>query len=146
PCGHSWQPTRLHHSSKQEVSRVMAFIQEVLANDRRLASHSWDAVRSEIIHLKSLPHSTLFLGGPKGQMMMEFVEDKGFYVSAFGQGELEEWLAVDERLPYDWIKVDISGHVDDVPRRILVPEDIALEIAREFYFSGKRASGRSWIK
>jgi hypothetical protein len=124
----------------------MEFVREVLANDRRLTSHSWEVVRSEMVRLKNLPHSTLFLGGPKGQMIIEFVEDKGFYIRAFGQGELEEWLAVDEQLPADWIKVDISGHVDDMPRRVLVSEDIALDLAKEFYFSGKRASGRLWVR
>ncbi len=124
----------------------MAFVHEVLVNDEQLVPHSWDAVRAEILCLRSRPHTTIFLGGRNGQMMMEFVEDKGYYISSFGEGELEEWLAVDSNLSGDWIEVDISGHVDDVPRRVLVSEAIALDVAKEFYGSGKRTQGQSWVK
>lgn len=124
----------------------MVYVTAVFVNDNPVVPHSWETVNSELLRLKHFPHRTIFLGGPEGQMIIEFVGELGFYVSAFGQRELEEWLALDEAHPSDWIYVDISGHFDKVPRNVLVSEEIVMDAANEFYFSGKRKSERSWVR
>jgi hypothetical protein len=124
----------------------MPFVDAVILGETKVEPHSWNVVQQNIVKLRSTPFTTLFLGGSDGQMTLEHVEDKGYYISAFGRGEIEEWLALDESLPEESVCVNISGHVDDVPRRVLVSEEVALDVAHEFYHDGRRSQKYRWIQ
>jgi len=78
--------------------------------------------------------------------MIEFAVGMGYYVSAFGSGEVEEWIACDPSLSGDKVNVNLSGHREDMPRRTLVADEIALNVAAVFYQRGSRSSEYGWIK
>ena len=124
----------------------MAFVESVVLGETGIGLHSLQCVRDFIVNLKEPPRTTLLLGGKDGQMMMEFVEGMGYYVSAFGRGEIEEWIAYDKSLPGEKVRVNLSGHLDDLPRRTLVSEENALEVAAIFYQDGSRSSKHCWMK
>jgi hypothetical protein len=124
----------------------MSFVDSVVRGETKVAEHSLMIVRQLIKDLKDSPFVTIFLGGKNAQMMIEFVDAMGYYVSCFGKGENEEWLACDMKLPTERVNVTISGQSVDVPRHILVPPETALEIVATFYEDGTRSSTHCWIR
>jgi hypothetical protein len=124
----------------------MAFVRQVIAGDETVSPHSWDIVKQLIIDLKAHPYATVFLEGPDGQITMEYVEDKGYVISAFGKGEFYEWLSTDEQLPGESVSVDIANHITEVPRNVLVSDKIALEVVKHFYSTGLRSPDHTWKK
>jgi hypothetical protein len=125
---------------------MAGFVDSVILGQTKIDPHSLSVVKQSIIELKYSLFTTLFLRGQNGQMMMEFVEGMGYYISAFGKGELEEWLACDENLPPEQVSVNLSGEMSDVPRNILVPEETALDVAAPFYQDGSRSSRHCWVR
>jgi hypothetical protein len=124
----------------------MAFVDSVIHAQTEIEPHSLNVVIEFIVKLKDAAFTTLYLGGKDGQMTMEFVHGLGYYVSAFGTGEIEEWLACDESLTREEVSANLSGQVNDVPRNILVSEKIALDVAAVFYRDGSRSSTQCWIR
>jgi hypothetical protein len=125
----------------------MSFVRRINAAGEIFDNPSWGIVEAKLLGLKNTPRSTLSLyGEANGQMMLEFVKGEGYFVSAFGRDEKEEWLAVDESRPSDMVLVDISGNIDNVPNNILVSDQIALTVVKQFYLHGVRSAGQAWTK
>jgi len=124
----------------------MSVVSEVREDNSDLEAHSRDVVREKIAGLKLRPYGVLYLGGVDCQMTMEYIQHLGYFVSASGNGEPEEWLAVDETLPTDLIDVDISGQQERLPRKLLVPDETVFGVAEFFYSTGDRSRNYSWMK
>ncbi|GIW80333.1 MAG: hypothetical protein KatS3mg105_2140 [Gemmatales bacterium] len=124
----------------------MCFVYEVIDNNEKVEPHSWELVKERILRLPKRNRDTLLLVGSDGQMTIAFAENEGYYISTFGSGELEEWLAVDESRPNDQIKVSLAGEETDLPKNILVSEKVAMDVAKLFYFEGKRSRSHKWMK
>ena len=127
-----------------EDAQYMAFIRKI-DSDGIIDEPSWGIVERELNALKGRLHATLsLLGDENAQMTLEFVNDKGFFVSAFGKAEVEESILIDEAESCDNILVDISGNIDEVPRCVLVSDDIALDAVKEFFLHGVRSARQQW--
>ena len=125
----------------------MSFVYRINAAGEKLDDPSWEIVEAKLLGLKNWPHSTLSLyGDASAQMMLEFVNGEGYFISAFGRDEAEEWLAVDHSKPSGMVLVDISGNVDDVPNNILVSDQIAISVVKDFYLYGVRSTDQAWTK
>jgi hypothetical protein len=122
----------------------MPFAVDYQFDDEKVPAHDWDMVREKITALKSHPNVSIFLGGPGGQLIIEHVKDYGYYVSVFGKGEIQEWLAIDPKQPHEWITVKMAGHESEVPRQVLVSDDIAFAVAERFYEQGDRHGQYQW--
>lgn len=106
---------------------------------------TWAMTQEAIISLQYKRNAVLSLYGKDAQMMVEFVQNHGFYISVFGIGEIVEWLAIDEQKSGDLVICDISGNSDSVPNHIFVSAQQAIQAVQEFFDRGVRSSQFGWI-
>ena len=124
----------------------MAFVSKMDAA-KSLSHPDWDSVKNALLELKNVRYSTVALYGKEaGQMMIEYAECQGYFISAFGEGEIEEWVVFDESKPTETVSVDISGNVDELPKCVLVSDMVAMEVTRAFYVDGVRDPNHKWKK
>jgi hypothetical protein len=124
----------------------MGVIHEVREDGSLLGGHSWEMVSAKIAGLKNRNYVVLNLVGDDCELTMEYIGRLGYFIGAFGKGEIEEWLATDEGLSDEPVEVNISGAVGALPRNALVSEEVAQAVAGLFYVTGMRSSKHKWIK
>jgi hypothetical protein len=121
----------------------MAINRVVFANREQEAA-TWHDIRNLLNNLKRGHGDALFLEDSGGfEMNVAYVPGFGFYVSTLSVTDRER-IASDRSLPSDRVRIEIAEK-QEVPRSVLISDDLADRIVREFLETGSRCSAADWL-
>lgn len=113
-------------------------------DNRERRGATWQEVTDMLSELKLGHGHALFLEDSGGsELNAVYVQNLGFYITTQSATERER-VASDRALSLDRIRVVIADE-QEVPRSILVGDELAHSVIREFFETGSRSSAAEWL-